>query len=212
MPDVDMADMVYNTDIEPPNAVVHSRSEQIAIQREADERARTAAAQAPAVVSQNFPECVICGNYLNNVDGPDPTDKCSSNCEDVVNVCRNNHLFHRACILNSCNAAEVDIVGQMNIQGEDEYTIPQSIATICPMCRTPLVPSCEGMRTKTRVDVANIGMDGMEINLTGGRRKRKTKKHKRTGKHKKTNKHKKNKKTNKNKRGGKHKKTNKRKN
>jgi hypothetical protein len=206
-----MTDMFNNTDIVPPNAVIHSRSEQIAIQREADERARSAAAEETVRVEQNFPDCIICGNYLNNADGPDPTDNCRSNCDDVVNVCRNNHLFHRACILNSCNAGEIDLLEQMNVAGSGEYTVAQSIATICPICRSPLLPSCEGMRTKTRVATANIGMDGMEINLTGGKRKRKTMKHIKHRKHKKTNKHKKHKKTNKHKRGGKHKKTNKRK-
>jgi len=189
---------LFEGEEEDEEELANRRAQQLATQREAVERARIAATQAPVITPQDYPECVICGNYLNNVDGPDPTDKCRANCEDVVNVCRNNHLFHRACILNSCNADAIDIVGQMNIQGRGVHNVQQSIATICPICRAPLVPSCEGMRIKTRVATANIGMDGMEINLTGGRR-RKTRKHKRGRKHKKTNKHKKHKKTTKHK-------------
>jgi surface protein len=177
--------------------LANRRARQLATQRAAEERAR-------AADTRDYPECVICGNYLNNVDGPDPTDKCRSKCEDVINVCINNHLFHRACILNSCNAGRVNIVSQMNIQGRGAYNVQQSIATKCPMCRSPLVPSCEGMRKKKRVVIANIGMDGMEINLIGGTRK--TRKHKRGRKHKKTNKHRKHKRATKHKKHNTHRK------
>ena len=78
-----------------------TRQTQIELQRQAQERVRQAAEQAAAQSpreTQNYPECPICGDYLNNSDGPEQSDKCTLNCKDVVNVCRNNHLLHRGCV------------------------------------------------------------------------------------------------------------------
>jgi hypothetical protein len=137
---------------------------------------------------QPFPDCVICGEYLNNVDGPGPSENCQVNCNDVVNVCENNHLFHRGCILTSCNAGRVDIAGQMR---SPYYSFEeQSIATECPMCKQPLVPSCEGLRDKERVPTENINEEG----LINGGRSRKTRRSRNKGKNKKSMKKGKNKK------------------
>ena len=121
---------------------------------------------------QPFPECVICGEYLNNIDGPGPSAKCEQdNCDDVVNVCENNHLFHRGCILNSCNAERVDVVSQMGVN-QDPHFKTQAITRECPLCKQPLIPNCEGLRNKERVPTEQINKDGL-INK-GGKRKRKT--------------------------------------
>jgi surface protein len=121
---------------------------------------------------QPFPECVICGEYLNNSDGPGPSEKChQENCNDVVNVCENNHLFHRGCILNSCNAEKVDAASQMGFDQFQSYQT-QSIATKCPLCKNPLIPNCEGLRNKERVPTEQIDENGLIAK--GVKRKRKT--------------------------------------
>ena len=113
-----------------------------------------------------FPDCVICFEPLDNISGPDPSQNCQRRCKDVVNVCRNNHLFHRGCILNSCNADSVNIAEQMGF--DSIYNVAQSIATQCPLCKQPLNPSCNGVRRKPKVATKNIGDDGMEINIVRG--------------------------------------------
>ena len=42
--------------------------------------------------------------YMNNNKGPEPNENCQQNCKDVLSVCKNDHLFHRGCILDVCNA------------------------------------------------------------------------------------------------------------
>jgi hypothetical protein len=87
-------------------------------------------------------------------------------------------LFHRGCILNSCNADSVNIAEQMGF--DSVYNVAQSIATQCPLCKQPLNPSCNGVRRKPKVATKNIGDDGMEINMVrGGSGSRKYKKKKR---------------------------------
>jgi surface protein len=116
-----------------------------------------------------FPKCIICDIYLNNNAGPGPSRKCENNCNDVINVCENNHLFHRGCILNSCNADRVDVASQMGFN-QFQSLQTQSIATTCPICRAKLLPDCQGLRYKERVPTENINIDGI-INK-GGKRKR----------------------------------------
>jgi len=182
---------------EPPPMSQEERAERTRRQQEmADQMAR--AAQIPDLrEKQPFPECILCGEYLNNVDGPGPSEKCQNNCNDVVDVCVNNHLFHRGCILNSCNAERVDIASQM---GFPQYSSlqEQSIATVCPLCKTPLAPNCEGLREKERVHTENINEGGL-INRGGKTRKSmkkgKNKKSMKKGKNKKSMKKGKNKKS-----------------
>jgi surface protein len=138
---------------------------------------------------QPFPKCVICNDYLNNNDGPGPSTKCRNNCNDVINVCENNHLFHRGCILNSCNADRVDISSQMGFN-EVQNLQTQSISTTCPICREKILPDCQGLRNKERVPTENINTDGL-INKGGKRNrqfKRKTMKCKKSRKTKKSKK------------------------
>ena len=139
---------------------------------------------------QPFPECVICGDYLNNNAGPGPSAKCVNNCNDVINVCKNNHLFHRGCILNSCNAGRVDVASQMGFN-EFQSLQTQSISTTCPICRAKLLPNCQGLRDKERVPTENINIDGLinkggKRNRRGNRKTMKCKKSKKTIKERKT--------------------------
>jgi len=119
---------------------------------------------------QPFPRCIICDEYLNNNAGPGPSKNCENNCNDVINVCKNNHLFHRGCILDSCNADRVDVASQMGFN-EFQSLQTQSIATTCPICRAKLLPDCQGLRYKERVPTENINTDGI-INKGEGKRKR----------------------------------------
>jgi hypothetical protein len=163
----------------PVNIPLMSQAERTQRQQQiADQMARAAQEQDVIVrEEQPFPDCVICGEYLNNV-----------NCNDVVNVCENNHLFHRGCILTSCNARRVDIAGQMRSPYPASFR-EQSIASLCPMCKQPLVPSCEGLRDKERVPTENINEEGLKNK--GGR---KTRRSRNKGKNKKSMKKGKNKK------------------
>jgi hypothetical protein len=147
-----------------------------------------AAQEQEQIEEKPYPQCSICYEYLDNEDGPGPSEKCQENCNDVVNVCVNNHLFHRGCILNSCNAGGVDVAAQMG--SRHQYIREQSIATLCPICKTPLIPNCEGLRGKERVPTENINQF-----VKGGKRKRKTKKIMKKGKNKKSMKKRKTKKS-----------------
>jgi hypothetical protein len=149
------------------------------MKQEIDESMARAAQVQDQIEEKPYPKCSICYEYLDNEDGPGPSEKCQENCNDVVNVCVNNHLFHRGCILNSCNAGGVDIAAQMG--SRFQYIQEQSIATECPLCKSPLIPSCEGLRVKERVPTKNIN----EF-IKGGKRKRKTKKLMKKGKNKKS--------------------------
>lgn len=146
------------------------------------------------IKEQPFPKCIICGDYLNNNDGPGPSSKCQQdNCNDVINVCKNNHLFHRGCILNWCNAERVDSVSQMSIRAPYQHLQEQQKKIECPSCTHPLIPNCEGLRNKERVPTEQINKD-LLINK-GGKRKRKTLGKRKTQCKKKTMKGKKSRKT-----------------
>ena len=165
-------------------------------------------------VTTTKPTCSICYLELNNEDGPGPsTDepkKCEIDCNDVVNVCENNHLFHRRCILESCNASPVNMYEQMGMQiASQQYIAEQNIATTCPLCRRPLLTVCSNFKNTEivkQVAYDKIGDDGMEIKTRGGRRhtrkssnKKKSSKNKLTKKKLNKNKSSKNKLTKKNK-------------
>jgi hypothetical protein len=168
---------------EPPPLTEAERADRARRQQEIAAQMANAAQQQVNVNDQEiFSECVICGEYLDNNAGPGPSDKCQENCNDVVSVCENNHLFHRGCILESCN------VGRVNVGSEDYPSFGElSVASRCPLCKAPLVPSCEGLRNKERVEAVN------EIINRGG--KKKTRKTKNKGKNKKSMKKGKNKKS-----------------
>ena len=179
-----------------------SQEERTRRQQEINRQMALAAAEQEPDDIQPYPKCTLCFEYLNNVDGPGPSEKCQNNCNDVVDVCVNNHLFHRGCILNSCNAERVDIASQMGFPRYSSLQ-EQSIATQCPLCKAPLVPSCEGLRDKERVATENINEEG----LINGGRSRKTRRSRNKGKNKKSMKKRKNKKSIKRVKKGKRRKT-----
>jgi hypothetical protein len=112
---------------------------------------------------------LICGNLLNNVVGPGNSEKCEQDCNDVVSVCRNNHRFHRGCILNACNADPVNIAAQMGFaQYANER--PQQRRNNCPVCQVELLYPCDQFRT-----VPKVSEEELKNGKTGGR-KRKTRK------------------------------------
>ena len=152
--------------IEPPAMSLEERTRRT--QEIKDQMAR--AAEEPDLREKKpFPYCGICHEYLNNIEGPGQSERCQKNCDDVVNVCVNNHLFHRGCILNWCNAGSVDVASQI---GFPQYSNlqPLSKATKCPLCDQDLLPSCEGLREKERVSTENINENGL-INKGGKGRK-----------------------------------------
>jgi len=116
---------------------------------------------------------------LNNIDGPGPNDKCSENCNDVVKICSNNHLIHRGCVLNACNANKVDIGAQL---GFDQYGSlkDQERKNNCPFCMTPLIVNCNEFKTIAKVPDSEL------IKPKGGRRKRNKRTKKRETKNRRT--------------------------
>lgn len=110
------------------------------------------------------PNCMICFDPLNTIDGPGISRNCRYDCNDVIVTCRNNHLFHRGCILELCNTSTIDI-------GNDNST---QVPTVCPACRSPLTPQCSGLAHVSGVNRSEIGEDGRR--LTHGGRKRKARK------------------------------------
>lgn len=153
------------------NIIIQSqnRESQKQIQEEAVRRAQQAAQNIGNV--SNYEDCVICGAPLDNTDGPGPSDKCTENCNDVVKVCKNNHMFHRGCILQACNAESIDIASQMGFSSQFSTLRPQARTSKCPLCTNPLNPTCEELVTSPKVP-----NNDLPLKSTGGRRKRKTKK------------------------------------
>jgi hypothetical protein len=116
-----------------------------------------------------YEECIICGDLLNNVVGPGNSEKCEQDCNDVVSVCRNNHRFHRGCILNACNADPVNVAAQMGFEQSVSYA-PQQRRNNCPVCMSELLYPCDQFKT-----VEKVSEEELKNGKTGGR-KRKTRK------------------------------------
>jgi hypothetical protein len=148
--------------------VARQRKQQKALQSAIDERVRVEAANQQ-INDSPYEECIICGDLLNNVAGPGDSEKCGQDCNDVVSVCRNNHRFHRGCILNACKADPVNIAAQMGFaQYANER--PQQRRNKCPVCQVELLYPCEQFRT-----VPKVSEEELKNGKTGGR-KRKTRK------------------------------------
>jgi ankyrin repeat protein len=154
------------------------RETQRRTQEEAVRRAQQAAQNNIGNIS-NYEDCIICGEPLDNTDGPGTSDKCREKCNDVVKVCENNHMFHRGCILQACNVESIDVASQM---GFSQFSTlqPQARRATCPICTKPLNPTCEELVTSPKVSNKDL-----PLKSTGGK-KRRTKK--RRTKKRKTNK------------------------
>jgi hypothetical protein len=145
-----------------------TREQQQTLQSAIDERVRMEAANQQ-INESPYEECIICGDLLNNVIGPGNSEKCGQDCNDVVSVCRNNHRFHRGCILNACNADPVNIAAQMGFAQYETHR-PQQRRNNCPVCQVELSYPCEQFRT-----VEKVSEEELKNGKTGGR-KRKTRK------------------------------------
>lgn len=126
--------------------------------------------------------CQICGDALDNINGPDPDKNCKTNCKDVVKICANNHLTHRGCILNACNASPINVREQM---GFDDYVVneEQQRRNKCPFCLTDLLHLCDEFNTVEKVED-----DNLPIKISGGKMQKKIKKTRKNKKYTKINK------------------------
>ena len=136
-------------------------------------------------------ECVICNELMDGIHGPtnpmegEPVNQIVNNPNDVITVCANSHVLHRQCSISTCTAPPVNILEQMSMEGE--YLSAQSISTLCPLCKQPLLPSCEGFNNKKKLPLPFPE----EIEFKGGRKTNKRKTNKRKTNKRKTNKRKK---------------------
>jgi uncharacterized protein YjbI with pentapeptide repeats len=162
-------------DPEPEQApIVRTPSEVNAAIENMRTRAREAATQME--VPSEFPECFICRDILNNIEGPGISQKCSENCNDAVRVCKTGHIYHRGCILNSCNANQVDILNAMGYA--PGLTVEQQGKNKCPQCRLELNPNCDALKSSPAVSIEEL-KEYKKIQ-NGGKRKRTRTKRKRT--------------------------------
>ncbi len=159
----------------PPSNETQARSRQAELkarQDEIDSRVKKRALEEVQETSE-FPECIICGELLNNMAGPGQSRHCQANCNDAIKVCGSGHIFHRGCILEACNAAPVDIV--------PGYSMNQQRRFKCPTCQKPLTDvnpriGCGALN--------NIPAETTEAlkeykRQTGGKKRKLTKKNKR---------------------------------
>jgi hypothetical protein len=160
-----------------------TREEQMRLQRDIAERTKNIATAQPQETNE-FPECIICGDILNNEIGPGALRACVENCNDAVKVCRNDHIFHRGCILNACNAEAVDVISQMGFEASG-YVRQQQRRNKCPICQTELNPTCELLKTAPAMSIDELKE---YKNKNGGKRKRRNTKRRRGGKKRNTEK------------------------
>jgi hypothetical protein len=105
---------------------------------------------------------------MDGIKGPEDDDAKGN---DVITVCKNSHCFHRNCILASCRVSGVKALAQMGeeVEGDDEeYLQPMEMNNSCPLCKQPLLPSCESFVHKIKLPLPLI--------VSGGRRGRKSRK------------------------------------
>jgi hypothetical protein len=125
-----------------------------------------------------YEDCLICADPLNNVDGPGSGTNCNQFCNDVVVICRNNHKTHRACILNSCNSAPVNVRGQL---GYNDVVInrDQERRNKCPFCQVDLITNCNNFINRRIVPKVQTEQLYIPVETRGGFRIRKRKTYKR---------------------------------
>lgn len=152
--------------------------------------------------ANQYEECFICKDLLDNDHGPDETNECTSSCfggnsncqpscnNDVVVVCEFSHKFHRQCIINSCNRGAVDTSAQMGFEELSGTSfVEQEHKNKCPLCMTQLLYSCEEFAIVPRVPTESLTATST-TKIGGNCRRRRTRRRK-TNKRKKTRKSKK---------------------
>jgi hypothetical protein len=137
-------------------------------QKAINERVKQAA-QQHVEIDTPYEECIICGELLDNTNGPNESEKCTENCNDVVKICENNHMIHRGCILNACNADRVDVAAQIGFS-QFSRLAEQKRKNLCPICQMPLLVSCEAFKTVDKVLETDLPKKAV-----GGKRNKKTK-------------------------------------
>ena len=145
--DEDEDDWVSDEDIHVAINEIDEGAERIqreqALQRQTEINTRVAKRAREEVIEESeFPECVICSEPLNNVNGPGRTSNCRQKCNDAVKVCAYGHIFHRGCILNACNAPDVE-----TSYAPTGILTPQRTKDRCPICRKPLIMGCQQFQT-----------------------------------------------------------------
>ena len=153
-----------------------------------DEEQQHARRRAENPDIDSFEDCAICGDPLNDVDGPGDqsedvdssgnSNKCTENCNDCIIVCKNGHIFHRGCILGWCNAGQVDFIEQMNFPDDYTHYRPQGKTSKCPLCTVDI--NCSGFKTKPKVSVDELREYKIRMSR-GGKKIRKTRKNKKSG-------------------------------
>jgi hypothetical protein len=91
---------------------------------------------------------------LDGIHGPETGEsegEIVDNPNDVISVCSNSHIFHRQCIVKSCKPKQVDVLGQMGLDLGYQDNVDLDMNTLCPLCKAPLIPICEGLRRKKRL-------------------------------------------------------------
>ena len=75
-------------------------------------------------------------------------------------------MFHRGCILNACNAGQVDTSAQM---GFNEYTNirEQARRNNCPLCQLPLIIDCNDFNNITLAP--KIPDEELPLKIKGGK-------------------------------------------
>ena len=147
-----------------------NRQQQVAQQEEINRNVRENV--VPEEISE-FPDCLVCGEFLDNQPKirETPYNYCSDKCFDAIQICKNNHILHRGCILDWCNVSGVDVGSQM---GSIYSSIKeQSRKNKCPFCQEPLIMPCNDFKNASSLSIDEL----KEYNkLKSGGKKRKTRK------------------------------------
>ena len=155
-----------------PQNVQPTRQQQLAQQAEIIQRVRE---NVVSEETSEFPECIICGEFLDNQSKTMVYKNCSNNCFDAIQICKNNHILHRGCILDWCNVSGVDVVSQMGLT-HPGYIKEQGRKNKCPFCQEPLIMPCNDFKNAPSISIDEL----KEYNkLKSGGKKRKTRKHRR---------------------------------
>ena len=127
----------------------------------------------PTIDNTKFPDCCICQEPLNNIDGPELAESCGGeHCRDVIRVCGPTapHFMHRGCAMLWVSPPVVNTSAQMGYDEYDDFD-PQKRANKCPLCSKSM--------SNNLMDQPQVPNDEiLRETYKGGKRKRKTQKRK----------------------------------